>query len=118
MAQAKAKKERASKVTSQETALLSQLEKLAEVKNPTDAQKEQRKSLRRQIAPLRFVRLAQARVPRAVKAIQSVGKLTGAGYMHTSEHAEKIMKLLDAAVESVRGKLQGEGGEQAEIFTL
>lgn len=115
---AKAKKERVSRVTQEEAELTSQLEKLAAVKNPTDAQKEQRKTLRGKIAPLRFVRLAQQRVPRAVKAIQAIGKLTGSGYVHTEEQAEKILKVIDSAVDAVRNKLKGEAGETESKFTL
>jgi len=117
MAQAKPRTARVSKVTPQEQGFVTQLEKLTELKNPTDAQKEQRKALRKQIAPLRFVRLAQQRVPRAIKAIHAVGKLTGAGYAHTEENAAKILKGIDAAIESVRAKLTGKETE-AETFTL
>jgi hypothetical protein len=116
MAQGKGK--RVSKASPQESQIIAELARLAEVKNPSEQQRGRVKELRKGLAPIRFVRLATQRVPRAMKAIQSIGKLTGSGYMHTEEQAQKILKLLNAELDAVEAKLTGAGSPGAEAFTL
>jgi predicted component of type VI protein secretion system len=48
----------------------------------------------------KFVRLAQARVPKALKSIYNIGNLGGAGYDSTPDQREKIATALREAVES------------------
>lgn len=55
----------------------------------------------------RFVRLGKQRVAKALKQIESIGKLTGANYEHTPEQAEKIVTALEAAVKGVKNKFAG-----------
>lgn len=52
----------------------------------------------------RLVRLANARVPKAVKAISLLGNL--AAYGPTEEQAQKIVSALQIAVEAVADKLR------------
>jgi len=56
----------------------------------------------------KFVRLAQARVSKAVKAVYNIGNLGGAGYESTQEQRDKIIKALTDATESVRVRLNKE----------
>lgn len=117
MAQAK-RKERVSSVTPEEASIINRLAALAKIEKKTDGQKDEAKALRAKLAPIRFVRLARQRVPRALKAVEAIGNLTGSGYMHTEEQAQKILGALDAVVERVRSKLT-EGGEVEQGgFTL
>jgi hypothetical protein len=52
----------------------------------------------------KFVRLAEPRVNRAVKAIESIGKLSGGGYEHTDEEVRQLLKALAEAVSGVAFK--------------
>lgn len=46
----------------------------------------------------RFVRIANLRVPKALKAIHMIGNLAGAGYEFTPEQVAKINSLLAESV--------------------
>lgn len=106
MAQAKAK--RVPKVYPEEQKIETQLETYAKIKEPTDAQKANAKTLRQDLGKLRFVRLAKQRVPKALKALDSIGKLAGSGYGNTAEQADKITKALQQKLDAVTSKLAGE----------
>jgi len=56
----------------------------------------------------KFVRLAQARVSRAVKMIYNIGNLGGSGYESTPEQREKIAQALNGAVENALNRLNKE----------
>lgn len=56
----------------------------------------------------KFVRLATARVTKAVKTVYNIGNLGGSGYESTQEQRDKIIKTLTEAVESVRVRLNKE----------
>lgn len=56
----------------------------------------------------KFVRLAQARVSKAVKAVYNIGNLGGTGYESTQEQRDKIVKALLDSVETVRVRLNKE----------
>ena len=64
----------------------------------------------------RFVRLAKARVPRALKRIKLIGNLAGPGYEYTDEQTEKVLDALQGAVDRVRDKFQKD--TEAEAFEL
>jgi len=117
MAQAKVKKARVEKRTAHEIALQKTVDTLSEMKNRSDAQTATLKASRVALAPLRFQRLAVPRVSRVIKAIESVGKLTGAGYKFTPEQADKIIKALQNAVEQIASKFAGTVAETSG-FTL
>lgn len=55
----------------------------------------------------RFRRLANMRVPKALKAITVIGNLSGSGYESTKEQREAITSALGKAVESLKQKLDG-----------
>jgi hypothetical protein len=56
----------------------------------------------------KFVRLANARVSKAVKAIYNIGNLGGTGYESTQEQRDKVVAALTDACESVRVRLNKE----------
>lgn len=56
----------------------------------------------------KFIRLAQARVSRAVKMIYNIGNLGGSGYESTTEQRQKIADALNAAVENSLNRLNKE----------
>lgn len=53
----------------------------------------------------RFVRLAQQRATKALKAIQQIANLGGAAYESTPEQREKLIGALSAAVKTATDKL-------------
>jgi hypothetical protein len=118
MAQKPTRKPRESKLSAAEKAIkdkLDTLEKQIGDKTPTDAQKETRKTLRAELAPLRFTRVAKQRLTRALKGISGLGALSGAGYESTAEQRGKIVSYLTDAVDNVKVRLEGVKAESAEI---
>jgi len=67
-----------------------------------------------------FVRLANARVNKALDALRLVGNLSNkANYEYTTEDAEKIVEALRVAVQECKKKFEIAGkGEQLETFRL
>ncbi len=49
-------------------------------------------------------RLASQRVTNAIKKIELIGNLTGAGYESTPEEAEKIFKAIQDTLDGVKDK--------------
>lgn len=108
MAQAKKeRKERKETRGAEEIKLQEQIDSLSKLEKRTEAQSKQLKELRAKVAPMRFVRLAEQRVPRVLAGIVSIGKLTGAGYTFDKEQGEEIVQALKDAVESVADKFSG-----------
>jgi len=63
-------------------------------------QRKQRTPVPKDEAPdARFRRLVKQRVPRAMKALESVAKLGGRGYTYTPEQAKKIAADITAAAD-------------------
>jgi len=56
----------------------------------------------------RFVRLAQKRVPKAIKAINGIAALAGNGYEFTDEQRDKVIDALESAVKSTVASLKRE----------
>lgn len=100
-----------------EKALADQIDRLSGIEKPTDVQKSQMKELRGKLGALRFVRIANKRVPKALKAVSGIANLAGAGYTKTPEQVKAIAEALSAAVKDVERKLSG-GKQDASGFTL
>lgn len=73
----------------------------------------------------KFVRLAEARVTKAVKTLRNIAKLGGNNYERTAEQQKKIVDLLTAEVEAVKKALtphvpgaKKEKGEEGSIIKL
>ena len=56
----------------------------------------------------RFTRVVVPRVNKAVKAIGVIGFCCGSTYEHTPEQTQQILKVLDAAFQSLSKKLSGQ----------
>lgn len=65
----------------------------------------------------KFARLANKRVPKALKDIANIGKLSGTGYERTPEQAQKIVTALETAVKVVKDKFAGVK-EAAQTFSV
>jgi hypothetical protein len=78
-----------------------------EGKTLTEAQKEHKAELKDTLGSLRFVRIANKRVPRVLAAIESIGKLAGAGYSRTEAQSKAISTALETAAKQVSNKLLG-----------
>lgn len=62
----------------------------------------------------RFVRLANKRVPKALKALQAVRKLAGSTYKFTPDQAKKIVNSLNAEIEMVAKDFLSPRSEKTE----
>lgn len=78
-----------------------------EGKKLTDNQKEQKRELQATLGKLKFVRIANKRVPRAVAAIEGIGNLSGKQYVKSEKQIKAICDRLDEAVKGVRQALMG-----------
>lgn len=58
-------------------------------------------------AEQRFVRLAEPRVGKALKAVNAIGKLTGSRYAYTSVQSVKIVDALKHAVNNLEKQFSG-----------
>lgn len=116
MATVKPKKSKA-ELPAAEKALADQIERLSGIEKPNDVQKAQLKDTRSKLGALRFVRIANKRVPKALKAVSGIGNLAGAGYSKTPAQVSAIVDALLAAVKEIERKLSG-GKQEATGFTL
>jgi hypothetical protein len=67
----------------------------------------------------KFVRLANARVNRAIKAIQLVGNLSNrSNYDYTSDDVEKIFRALTAEIRACRQRFQADSPVKDAPFLL
>jgi len=66
----------------------------------------------------RFVRLAQARVGKALKAIELIGNLSGSGYEYTPEQVEKITAALTNRVTATMENFSTKPKTEVPAFTL
>jgi hypothetical protein len=79
-----------------------------EGKDLTEAQKKEYADLRDTLGKLKFVRIANKRVPKALAAVKGIANLAGAGYVKNAAQVKAICDALDQAAKDVRGKLSGE----------
>ena len=67
----------------------------------------------------KFVRLAEARVTKALKDIKLIGNLSNrSNYSYTEEDSKKIYQALKKAVEDMKSKFDSKGADEDEIFKL
>jgi hypothetical protein len=64
----------------------------------------------------RFRRLANARLPRAIKAIDAIGNLAGGSYERTDAQVALVVGALQAAVDRVQKAFAGESGGGVPII--
>ena len=66
----------------------------------------------------KFVRLAEARVTRALKDIQLIGNSNKSNYAYTDEDAKKIIAALKKAVDETKSRFETRGEPEKEAFKL
>lgn len=98
-------------------AALDKFSKAHEGKTLTDAQKKEKKELQRALGVLRFVRIANKRVPRAVAAVEGIANLGAASYVKSDAQVKAIVARLKAAVTVVENALSG-AKATSESFTV
>jgi hypothetical protein len=86
---------------------LAKFVKANEGKTLSDKQKEEKKKLQEHLGKLKFVRIANKRVPRAMTAIKGIGNLAGKQYVKTEAQIKAICDALDAECKAVRAALLG-----------
>lgn len=82
------------------------------------ATKERKKSAKvpeNETKAQRFVRVGKTRVNRAIKTVNSVAALSGAGYEYTDEQRDKIVSALEAATANTVAALKRERKNVAEF---
>lgn len=103
----KAKKPALSPEETKAQATLDAFNKQHEGKTLTDDQKKHRQALKDVVGRMRFVRIANKRVPKALAVLEGIGNLSGPGYVKTDAQVKAICDALDVAVKSTRSKLSG-----------
>lgn len=91
------------KIADQITALKKQIGD----KEATATQKKQLADWRNELGKMRFVRIANKRVPKVLKGIIGIANLSGVGYVSTPEQQKAIIAALNQAVAGVEQKLAG-----------
>lgn len=67
----------------------------------------------------RFVRLAEARVPKAMHSIRIIGNLANTGnYEYSEEDVRKIVGALQGAVNDLKRQFRDQGSERLPTFRL
>lgn len=99
------------------TEALESFNKRYEGKTLTEAQKDEKKRLTATLGKLKFLRIANKRLPRAVKALDGLANLGGNAYVKSEAQVTAIVKRLQQSVDNVKAKLMG-SKPQAETFTI
>ena len=75
--------------------------------------------MKRNLDREKFVRLAEARVTRALKDIKLIGNLSNkSNYVYTEEDAKKIVSALKKAVDDTKARFDAKGDPDTENFKL
>lgn len=65
----------------------------------------------------KFIRIANLRVPNAIKKIKLIGNLSASAYKCTDEQIDKIIASLRQAVDEVEAKFK-KGSKKSDSFSL
>lgn len=116
---AKEKRAKKDNRTPEEKQLAERLENLKKEigdKTPSEAQKQLAKTLKAKLGAVRFVRIANKRVPVVLAKIEGIGALGGASYVSTEAQrkaiAEAMEKAVKDAVQNLSGKVESVSGFQ------
>lgn len=82
-------------------------------KELSDAQKAQKKALAAALGRLKFVRIANKRIPRALKAVGAIAKLAAGSYVKNAAQVDAIVGALEAEVKAVKAALSGVKGSES-----
>ena len=110
MAKEKGKKERKVSQSPEEMkaeAALAKFVKDHEGKTLTEAQKAEKKELAETLGKLKFVRIANKRIPRTLKAIEGIAQLGAKQYVKSEAQVTATVKALKEAVSRVESALSG-----------
>ncbi len=88
-------------------AQITAIQEKAKGRDKTDAEKTELSTLRSKLGGLRFVRLAEFRVPKALAAIGQLAKLGTPQYTRTDEDCAAIVNTLQKAVDAVKERFAG-----------
>lgn len=67
----------------------------------------------------KFVKLAEQRVPKAIKAIQLVGNLSNkSNYSYTEEDVKKILKALREELDDLKSRFESSKSTDEIVFKL
>lgn len=67
----------------------------------------------------KFVRLANARVNRAIKDIQLIGNLSNrSNYQYTDRDIDRVFRALNDELKNCRGKFAADASSKADKFSL
>ncbi|MCY1242445.1 hypothetical protein D9M68_864530 [compost metagenome] len=67
----------------------------------------------------KFVELANARVARAIKDLRLIGNLANRkNYEYSDEEAKKILKVLEAELDTLKAKFRPKATEHKKLFQL
>lgn len=113
----KVKKAKAELPVAEKTATdaLAAFNKRYEGKTLTDPQKVEKKALQSTLGKLRFVRIANKRLPKVLAAIGGLSNLAGAGYVKSEAQVKAICNAVDDAAKDMRAKLSGSKATAAGI---
>lgn len=83
----------------------------------TDPQKVKKAELQTALGKMKFVRIANKRIPKALAAIKGVRNLAGKAYVKTADQIKAICDALENEVKALRAALGGVK-ESKEGFSL
>jgi len=67
----------------------------------------------------KFVRLAEARVTKAIKDIRLIGNLSNKNtYSYTEDDVRKMFRALQKELDAAKGRFGNDGGKSDEFFKL
>lgn len=98
-------------------AAVTAFDKRHEGKTLSEEQKKERKSLVDAVKALKFVRIANKRLPRTLAAIENIAKLGTSGYVRSEAQVKAIVDALEKKVARVKSALSGAKAGKEE-FTL
>lgn len=109
------RKPRTPKVYANEEAVKTKIATLAKAAGdePSETQKEQLKALRAELGGMKFLRLAGARVGKALAIFANIGKLGTPQYKRTPAQVKFIVDALENGVAEVKARLAATSSEKA-----
>lgn len=102
------KNRKKAEVPAEEAKLAAQIKAIADKGDKrTDQDKTHAKELRAKLGALKFVRVGNKRIPRILKAVESLGNFSGSGYSMNEAQKKAVLSALDASVKKVEARFGG-----------
>ena len=84
----------------------------------SDEEKQEETAARpNETAEEKFIRIANLRVPNAIKKIKIIGNLSASAYKYADEQIDKILASLRQTIDEVEAKFK-KGSKKPESFSL